>query len=113
MANIIIRCIATVIFLVILKTYNVLCGIKRAIVKLKDLVRLLILKATYTSERALILQEIKPKINKKMEHVAVCCAHQINNVPDNQINRLCKLLDWLLLCEVKYITLYFEDTGRL
>jgi len=40
MANIIIRCIATAICLVILKLYNVLFGIKRALVALKDYIRL-------------------------------------------------------------------------
>lgn len=113
MANIVIRCIATTIIFVILKLYNVLCGIQGAIVALKDYIRLLILKATYNGDRALITQEIKPKINKKMEHVAICCAHSINHMPDNQVNRLCKLIDWFLLCEVKYVTLYFEDPGRL
>lgn len=57
--------------------------------------------------------EIKPNINKKMDHVAISCMQPLNE--DNYfevVTKLSQLLKWLLQWDVGYCTIYFEHIGN-
>ena len=67
----------------------------------------------YKNETNVIDLEIKPNLNKKMDHIGIWCMELLDqhNVSDS-ILKLSKLLNWLMQCNVGYVTVYFENTGN-
>lgn len=113
MIKIVGKLLSIVLFWIILKSYQLLTWFGRLLIHVKDYIRCIVFKMQYENEHNVITQEIKPRINKKMDHVALCCLQTMHANADQQAEIIWKLIEWLLVCEVKYITMYFEHMDTL
>ncbi|CAI2377893.1 unnamed protein product [Moneuplotes crassus] len=113
MANKAIRVISTILFWLLLKLFNILNYIIVCFKKVKDNIRYRILRSHFDLETDIICQEVRPKINKKMQHVAICCMEPLEQDREIQLSKLSNLINWLQLSDVKYLTLYLENMGNV
>ena len=113
MANILIKILSWILFWIIFKVYQILNLVRNLYRWAKNYVRKMLLKSHFASDTDLIVEEIKPKINKKMQHVALCWMESLDQNTERQLNNLWTLLDWLRLWDVKYLTLYIDNMGNI
>lgn len=76
---------------------------------LVNLGRLAMLRWKYPQDQQLIKAVILPRINKRLDHVAVWCMQPFNDNAATFVNNLCRLVEWLLMWEVSVWTIYFDN----
>ncbi len=113
MSNRAIKWLSVVLFWIILKLYNILKALKGFYGWGRDSIRAKMLKYYFTNESDIINREINPKINKKMQHVAICCMEHLEENTERQLLRVSNLINWLQLWNVKYVTLYLDNIGSI
>ena len=111
MANSIIKWISTLIFWVILKIFQLAMIFKALFSNIIHFIRKKAILLHFNSEADFILQEIREKITKQIDHVSIWCMESFDENTERQLIKLSSILEWLRLWNVKYITLYIDNLG--
>lgn len=75
---------------------------------LGNLGRFAVLRWRYPQDEQLIKSAILPRINKRLDHVAVWWMQQFDDNPQTFTNKLWFLIEWLMMWEVSMWTIYFD-----